>query len=119
MKKLVFLLLICCYQLSAEKIIDCVGFHHCEITEPIKYQESDDLKFRSTAPKFSGKSIDTEKEPEFKLILKVPVSVNDLDIAQISIESNADDQTIPASLFTAFPNVRHVYAGPDLACFGP
>jgi Leucine-rich repeat (LRR) protein len=107
MKKLIFLLLICCYQLSAEKIVDCVGFHHCKITDPINYFESDNLKFRSTGPKFSGKPIDAEKEPG---TIFHRVEVDDSRIFELTIESNAGDQTIPASLFVAFPNILRLFA---------
>ncbi len=105
--KLVILLLICCYQLSAEKIVDCVGFHHCKITEPINYFESDDLKFRSTAPKFSGKPINSDEKPGS---IGYRLEVNDSRIFELTIESNADDQTIPASLFAAFPNILRMFA---------
>jgi hypothetical protein len=107
MKEFVFLLLMCCYQLSAEKIVDCVGFHHCEITDPINYYESDDLKFRSTAPKFFGKPTDSEKEPG---PIGHRLEVNDSHIFELTIESGAEDQTIPASLFTAFPNILRFFA---------
>jgi Leucine-rich repeat (LRR) protein len=101
MKKFVFLLLMCCYQLSAEKIVDCVGFHHCKITDPINYFESDNLKFRSTAPKLS----DNEPGP-----IGHRQEVDDSRIFELTIESFAEDQTIPASLFTAFPNILRLFA---------
>ncbi len=94
----------CCYQLSAEKIVDCVGSHHCRITQPIKYFESDNLKFRSTDSKLSGKPIDTVKESG-------PIrDANDSRIFELTIKSNAEDQTIPASLFAAFPNILRLFA---------
>jgi Leucine-rich repeat (LRR) protein len=107
MKKLVFLLLMCCYQLSAEKIVDCKGFHHCKITDPINYFESDDLKFRSTAPKSTGKPIDADKEPG---PIGHRLEVDDLRIFELTIGSGAEDQTIPASLFAAFPKVLRLFA---------
>jgi Leucine-rich repeat (LRR) protein len=97
----------CCYQLSAEKIVDCVGFHHCKITKPINYYESDDLKFRSTGPKLSRKPIDTGKEPG---PIGHRVEVDDSKIFELTIGSGAGDQTIPASLFAAFPNLVRLFA---------
>jgi Leucine-rich repeat (LRR) protein len=100
MKRLLFLLLICCYQLSAEKIVDCEGFHHCKITQPINYFESDVFKFRSTAPKFSD--VVHGSKPD-----RV---ANDSQIFELVIESMAEDQTIPASLLAAFPNLVRLFA---------
>jgi hypothetical protein len=105
MKKLLYLLLMCCYQLSAEKIVDCEGLDHCKITDPINYYESDNLKFRSTVP--NHKPIDSDKEPG---PIGYRVEVDDSDIFKVTIESNAEDQTIPASLFTAFPNLLRLSA---------
>ncbi len=110
MKTLIILLLICFYQLSAEKVIDCeilaLGIH-CEIKEPIKFDESDDVKFNLIPPKHAGASFGKEPEPgrvAFRTVL------NNSYIGEVSIESNAEDQTIPASLFATFPNIRHIFA---------
>jgi Leucine-rich repeat (LRR) protein len=111
MKTLIILLLICCYQLSAEKVIDCeilaIGVH-CKITEPIKFDESDDVKFNLIPPKHAGVSFDEEPESGPDTSRTV---VNNSYIGEITIESNAEDQTIPASLFATFPNIRHIFAG--------
>jgi Leucine-rich repeat (LRR) protein len=85
-----------------------VGIHHCKITDPINYYESDDLKFRSTAPKFFVNPIGSEKEFGHRSIHRV--EVNDSRIFELTIESDAEDQTIPASLFAAFPNIVHLFA---------
>jgi Leucine-rich repeat (LRR) protein len=59
--------------------------------------------------KFSSKPTDTQKELGNRLMV-YRVEVNDSQIFEVTIESNADDQTIPASLFTAFPNLVRLFA---------
>jgi hypothetical protein len=66
------------------------------------------LKFRSTGPKLSRKPIDTGKEPG---TIGHRLEVDDLQIIEVTIGSYADDQTIPASLFEAFPNLVSLFAG--------
>jgi insulin-like growth factor-binding protein complex acid labile subunit len=67
------------------------------------------LKFRSTGSKLTGKRTSAGKEPGIKPIGQRQ-EVDDSRIFELTINSGADDQTIPASLFTAFPNIKHLFA---------